>query len=306
MRVSNLGKGKGFSFNQVVILLLVIGGIGYFAFKFSGTPSPQTITTEPTSQVTRGDCESQQCFQNPTYTYSAVDKFTSTAMTGTDQIKVNGKAPVSSLANPQKCSKLEYWLSNTSHFVQPKVESEVKCGANQIEADGYQNASVTLSAYDQYTVIATATHNVTLGANGIVNIDFTWQGTAKRANMPFGGCMVVEYPATISDVTPSGEGLSTASCRFIKTYSVSSTSNTYRSYDVPAGWDADGSGAKKNFAMQVRASASNPSGNMIVTFYPANYYVSNDGNFVLGVEKDKNQDTSAVYSSAVSKTINVA
>lgn len=300
--MEKLGRGKGFSFNQVLVLLVLIGIGGWFFLSQSEGPSAQqAVGQEPT--VTGAGCEAQQCFQNPTYTYSAVDAFTSSALTGTDRIKINGKAPVTSLANPQKCAELEYWLENTSYFVKPVGVNQVACGANQVEAEGTVNGTISLTAYDQFTQIASATHNVTLGANGLKNIDITWEGEAEKANMPFGGCMVIEYPTTISTITPSGSGLSDSACQYIKTYSVSSTSNTYRSFAVPMGFDADGSGAKKEFALQVRAGSSNPSGSMVVTFYPANYYITDDGDFALGVEKDQNQDTTATFASAVSTTI---
>jgi len=300
-----MGKGKGFSFNQGIVLglvLLLAVGVGmYFKQPASAVGG---VVQEP---VASGDCDAVQCFQNPAYTYGAVNEFTSGAVSGTNHIKVDGKAPVASLANPEKCSVMQYWLESTTDFCGIVDETEVACGSNQIQSRCIANGSISLNAFDQFTALTAGggANNITLGANGIKNVDFTWEGAAEQANMPMGGCLCVEYPNTISYAKPSGAGLSDTSCRFKKTYTVASTGNTYQCYDVPEGFDADGVGDKKSFALQMKASASDPSGTAKVTFFPANYYVTDDGDFALGVEKDLNDDTAATFGSANSLTIGI-
>jgi len=302
-----MGKGKGFSFNQGIVLgmiLLLAVGVGMY-FKQPASIGPTGAVVEPTA--VDGACEAVQCFQNPAYTYSVADKFDASAITGTTKIKVNDKAPVASLAAPQKCTKLQYWLLSTTDFVTPITEDEVKCGANQIQATGIANGSVTLSAYDQFTVLTNGggANNITLGANGIKNVDYTWEGEAEKAAMPFGGCMCVEYPSSLSYAKPSGAGLSDASCEYKKTYTTSSTDNTYQCYNVPEGFDAAGTGEKLSMSIQYKAGSTDPAGTAVMTFFPANYYVTDDGNFALGVEKDLNDDTTATFTSANSFTIGI-
>jgi len=105
--------------------------------------------------------------------------------------------------------------------------------------------------------------------------------------------MVVEYPTTVSSVTLNHE--SVVSPEYELTYSVSSTSNTYKIFGLADGFDADAKGDLKKFDLQLLGSATNPSGTVYVKIYPANYYITNDGNIVLGVEKDQNDDTTSTF-----------
>lgn len=289
----------------VIFGILVVAGLAWYA----GNNQATGIVDIPNTGAKLGDneCKDLQCFQNPSYTYSAFDVFSNTAIGGTDEIKVNGKNPVSSLASPAKCDELQYWKNNASVFCELSQVEKVECGAHQVQTKCYQNSTSTLVAYDQFTALTSGggANNITIAANGLGNVDYVWQGEAKKAAMPFGGCMVVEYPSTMSSVTPSGEGLSTTGCEHALTYTVSSTSNTYKVFAVPKGFDAAGLGDKKEFTVQYKAGSTDPAGTAIVTFYPANYYVGDDGKFYLGVEKDKNSDTTKTFASNVAFTIGI-
>ena len=134
--------------------------------------------------------------------------------------------------------------------------------------------------------------NLTTVANTLYNLRLDYQGTAKKAALPFGGCMAIEYPATITSVTVNGAGIDTmAPCAYAFTYSVSSVSNTYKLFAIPDGFDKNGVGDIKSVALQFQAGSSAPTGTVYIKAQSAQYYTTNAGDIVLGVEKDKNQDT---------------
>jgi hypothetical protein len=288
----------------VAIALIAIVGLGSYAMFWNpvaneGLPSPSPGA--PNAGAT-------QCSQNPAYTYSATDKYSTSAVTGTDEIKIGSLKPVTSLANPTFGEQVSYWKDNTSgtaYFCEVTPVKSVYCGAQQLQTTCYQNGTLTLSVYDTAARASLSSAggdvagntNVTIGANGQANFEVGYQGTAKKANMPFGGCMVVEVPSTITTVSPSGMGISAAACPYTLTYAVSSTSNVYKAFAVPAGFDADGAGDFKKINLQLQAGASNPSGYATVTFYPANNYITNTGEIKLGIEKDANADTTKTFAS---------
>lgn len=239
-----------------------------------------------------------QCSQNPAYTYSNVDYFASgTTMQGTDEIKNNNDAPVTSLASPKAGASLQYWKSNSSWF-SPVVADTASCGSQTLQGRALQNGTVTLAIRDTDNDVSLSnsgtagTQNVTIGANGVSNLEVRYSAAAKKAVMPFGGCVAVEVPTTITGVVMNGAGIdSLKPCPYTWTYTVSATTNTYRLFAVPKDFDSNGAGDLKRISLQLTAGSSNPSAAAAVTFQPANYYITNDGKFALGIEKDLNQDT---------------
>ena len=243
-----------------------------------------------------------QCSQNPSYSYGGVDKFTASTVGGTDRIKQNGQAPVTSLAGPTVGTALKYWLDNATVYC-PIVEGgNSKCGTNSIQATCIANvSSYTLKVYDDDAAGSPewteASHNITMGANAAVHTTVKYLGTSKESGLPFGGCVAIEYPSTLSSVTLSGALSSATPCPYKWTYSVSSVSNTYQTFAVPANFDVEEIASYKVSTMTATSGATNPSGTVVLTLQSANYYIGNDGNFYLGIEKDKNQDTTKVGSS---------
>lgn len=270
---------------MAAIALLVLVGFNYL-----------TAGKAPGQQSVGGD---GQCFVIPTYSYSAVDKYTAATVVGTDQIKENSNAPVSSLQYPTKGDTLAYWKSNASWYCDVKT-GEVACASNNLQTKCVQNAtSVSINIINKAgvgsTVDATNANNLTMGANSIVNLQLQYTGTSKKAFMPLGGCVAAEYPSTLTAISMSGSGISSSTpCPYAWTYSVASTSNTYRVFAVPAGFDDEAMANQKNIDVQLQSGSTNPSGTVYFTFQSANTYVTNAGDFTLGIEKDKNDDTTKV------------
>lgn len=299
-RTGSTWGGIGIAFGIIIVLAAVAVLAGIFPKDIASNTGTGPTTPPPSNLNT-------QCSQNPAYTYGAVDKFASgTSIAGTDYIKVGASAPVSSLAAPPAGVGIAYWKSNDSWYCPIKTDNVI-CGSNLFQEQCIQNGSVTLSVYDRDgRVTLTAgggANNLSFAANAVHNLELDFQGTAKKAQLPFGGCLVIESNVNVTDVVVSGGGIS-AGCGFPITYSIGATTNTYKTFNVPAGFDADGVGDLKAINVQLKSGSGDPTlSTTTITFYPANYYIGNDGQFYLGVEKDKNADTTKTATSVATTFI---
>jgi hypothetical protein len=301
------GEMKPFS---VVMIVLVMLGLAYWATSAgilnlgaSGANNPNAPGAG-TSTSSAVSCQGS----NPSYTDIHRDNLNGVIVYsgGTLWYKVNGNAAISG-TNPISAvagKSLQTWMQNTSSpgmFCDLGNDPSADCGVQQLTGNCYMNSStVTLAAYAEpaHTPLNgtgartnPATPNISIGANGQGVLTLTEQANAKASAMPFGGCLAIEVPSSVSSVTVTGAGV-TPGCQYQWTYAISSTSNVYKLFTIPAGWDINGAGDVKTLNIQVQNGAADiTSGNLVYTFQPANYYVGNDGNFYLGLEKDKNADT---------------
>lgn len=266
-----------------LLAIVVLSMVGIIGVK----PVAQTVVNTPEG----GTPVAVGCSQTPTYSYSAVDNLAGGTITGTDYIKMGTNAPVNTLANPTAGSKLEYWKSNSSYFCEVQKVDAVQCSSNSVQGKCYQSVAPTLKIYDMDNALfltnGGGANNLTVGASETHNLKLTYQGTAYKSGMAFGGCLAVEVPNTFTAVNLAGY----SACPFKWTYGVSSTGNTYYTFAIPSGFDVNGAGDLKELPFQIKSGISNPSGTAIVTFQPANYYVGSDGALHLGIEKDANSDT---------------
>lgn len=284
-----ISKGGAVGLTVAIIAVLFVAAwfSGIFPHDTAGTGGAKVAPGVPQNIAT-------QCQQNPAYTYSAVDAFTSSVIPGTDEIKNGLDAPVTTLANPTAGAGLSFWLSNASEFCDVAT-ANAQCGSTTLQTKCIQNGTVTLATRDLDNDVTLTdgggANNLTVGANSVYNLEVRYSSAAKKAVMPFGGCVAVEYPATLGTVNFAGAGVG-GSCPYKWTYTVNSASNTYQLIAVPDGFDKNGVGDQKKITMQIQTGSTNvASGIVYVTFAPANYYIGNDGAFHLGIEKDANQDT---------------
>jgi hypothetical protein len=255
-----------------------------------------TYSTTPSSGIS----STSQCPYQPTATYSAKDKFSSTIISGgTAYYKSNGQpATTTAITNINKGTQYVYWYSNATTFVKPKVLT-ADCGANDVVADAWQNATVTITIYDAVgnrdVTNGAGTTNITFGANAQANVKVTYQGTAKKSAMPFGGLMVVEYNSTISDVTCTGSVLKSGNpSNFHLTFSPSATTHTSKVFEVGPEID-DGTGTPQYIQCQFTNGATSDTGaTTFFRFIGANYYLTNAGDIVVDTEKTANQDNTRV------------
>lgn len=299
------GKVKG----NTVAIVSVIGAFVLVAFiLMRGTPLT-TGSTTGTVQTDGGQAvataEVGQCNQNPAYTYSAKDLYSTATFSGTDEIKVNGLKPVTSLQNPPFGAPLEYWHNGSTFFCNKVAVDKVKCGAQQVQTTCWQNTTtVSVATRDLSNDVTLSDNsvngatNITMGANAVANLELRYQSNGKKAGLPLGGCLAVEVPSGVSDVQVTGNGI-TAGCSYPWTYTVSATSNSYKLFTIPSTFDSDGKGMLMRTGLQLSSGATNPLGVAYVTYQPANYYITNDGAIVLGIEKDKNQDTTKTFDGGV-------
>ncbi len=298
-----------------VLTLVAILGIILFSMGVIKTgSSPLAVTNGNTGNGNAGTNNNAGVgtinTAQPTATYSAIDKFSTSAITGTAYYKpANQKAQTTALSNVNSGTQYTYWVDNSTgkNYVKPAVFT-AHSGANSIQAIGWQYAAPTITAYDNNagTAITDASHNVTLSANGQANLDFKYQGTAKKSAGPFGGVMVLEYNSTISDVTCTGNDVLSANPYHV-TYTVSNTADTFKEWAYSAGLD-DGSGDLNHITCQFRngATAQPAGGAFVLSFIPAGYYVTNTGNIVLDTEQTLNGATTRTGAGTQTSTFHFA
>jgi hypothetical protein len=289
-------KMNGFFWAIIVLLAIGITIGGFAVFKPSATQQSVTTTTAG-GQVS----VPVGCNQNPVYTYSAKDTQSTSLIGGTDYIKADELAPVTTLTNPSAGDTLQYWKDNSSYFVEVANVPTVLCGSHAVQTRAYAYASSTIKAKDLDNDVFLTNGggvNLTLGSNGLANVEVRVQGTSKYSSAPFGGCIAVEYPSTLTSVTLTGAGLTGNACPYTWTYTTQSTGNSYKMLETTKDFDADGSGIMKSANLQLKAGSTNPSGMIYITLQPANNYIGNDGKFYIGIEKDKNQDTTKTFANA--------
>lgn len=277
------------------------GAVGGF-FLSTGAPSGSRqqiqgdIICPAGTTLQNGVCVSQTgggATYQPTASYSARDKYSTTSISGTSYYKVNGNsATTTAYTNTNVGDGITYWVSNTSYWVKPIVKN-AGAGVTPFEALGWANSSASVSLYDSVGRASadSGDSNISMGANDQANVEITYQGTSEGSAGPFGGKMVIEMNATISSVTCTGDAL-TSSDPYHLTYSVSATSHTYKSWAYSPILD-DGTGAVQRINCQFKngATAVGAGSPYYVKFIPANYYVTDNGDIVLDTEKADDGDT---------------
>ncbi len=230
----------------------------------------------------------------PTANYAAIDQFDATlTIPGTQYYKLNGnKVTTVAQTNVNTGGRLEYWVDNETYWVKPEIVDPVLSGVNPVQAKGLVNGTATVTLYDQVgrVDVSKGADSIDLGANKQANIEITYQGTAEASSGPFGGVMVVEYNSTIPSVICTGPNLQSSN-PFHVTYTVTSTSNTFRQWAYAPSLD-DATGTVNRIQCQFKngAVAAGAASKYFISFITADYYISNAGNIVLDTEKFENQD----------------
>lgn len=261
-----------------------------------GDTTPEDIVCPAGTTLQNGVCVSTTgggATYQPTASYSARDKYSTTSVSGTAYYKVNGNsATTTAYTNVNVGDQITYWMSNTTYWVKP-VTKTAGAGVNPFEALGWANSSATVTLYDSVNrqSVTDGAYNTSLGANDQANIEITYQGTAEGSAGPFGGKMVIEMNSTISSVICTGDVLM-SNDPYHLTYTTSATTHTYKSWAYGPSLD-DGSGAVKRIDCQFKNGATAVGAGSVyyVKFIPANYYVTNNGDIVLDTEKNADGDT---------------
>lgn len=295
--VSKYAWAVVFIAGAIILLNSTSGGIGSALKSFS-------IGGEGTSVVTSGVASGGVGFYQPTASYSAKDKFSTSTITGTAYYKVgDNPATTTAYTNVNAGDTVTYWMSNGTFYSAP-VTKVAGTGVNAFNAVGYNNATATVTLYDlaNRASVTSGAYNTSMGANKQASIEITYQGTAKKSSAPFGGVMVVEANSSIPTVTCTGDDL-LSSNPFTVTYAPTSTTTSYRVFAFGTSLD-DGTGSVKriNCQFQNGASQAGAGAPFYVKFIPANYYVTQDGRILLDVEKVADQDTTRTQ---IANTISV-
>ena len=286
------GKTSGAVWALIVGVFILVG---LFAYSFLGPGFGQQAAVPgagPNGQAITGSV----CSYQPTATYEAKDKYSTTVISGTSYYKVDADpAQTTAYTNVNSGDKIQYWVQNTSrYYVEPSNATVTRC-TNAFNADGIRNGTATLTAYDTTNSrsIDNGVANISMGANAQANIRYTYQPTARQGFMPFGGVLVLEQNSSIpgSGVACNAPFLSsnTRADAFTVTYTVAATTNAFVIYRVAPSIE-DGSGSAATFTCQY-GNGANPAGAgaaFYATLIPANYYITNDGDILLDVEQAAN------------------
>ncbi len=263
---------------------------------FAAAPLPDGEIIVGGAQVsgTPGIIGQVNTFQ-PTATYTAIDEFSATTnIPGTQYYKLNGnKATTTSQTNVNANGRIEYWVDNSTYWVQPAIVDPVLAGVNPVQAKGLANGTATITLYDQVgrADVTSGASNVSMAANKQANIEITYQGSAEASSGPFGGVMIMEYNSTIPNVICSGPQIQ-ASNPFHVTHTVKLLTHTFKQWAyAPSLDDATGDVNRIQCQFKNGATASGATSNYTVVFIPADYYITDAGNIVLDTEKFENQDT---------------
>lgn len=285
-----------------------LGSAGQF-FLSAGIPSTGTGEVQcPAGTILKnGICVSTSgggATYQPTASYSAKDKYSTTTISGTSYYKVgSNSATTTAQTNVNVGDQVNYWVSNTSYWIKPVTKTAV-AGVNIFEAQGYANSTATVTLYDPVNKQSTTdgAYNTSLGANDVAKVEITYFGTAEGSAGPFGGLMVLEYNSTISQVTCTGSDL-TDSNPYHLTYTPSATTHVHKAWAYKPSMD-DGSGSVRTINCEVKNSATAVGAGSVyyVKFIPANYYVTQDGNIVLDTEKFADGDNTRTGSTINSPT----
>lgn len=183
----------------LIIFLVLIGGIAYWAGTNKSSPTGLSVTGGASpgggqaSLVPAGGCNVA-----PTITYNVVDKYnSSTAGTTTNVIKVNGLAPVSTYATGAGGDNIQYLATSTALFVAPESKT-LGCGATTIQATSQLNSSGghTFNIFNDVGNVMTngvsGTENLTLGSGGAKNVRLEFTAPSRQAVAPFGAVYCVE------------------------------------------------------------------------------------------------------------------
>jgi hypothetical protein len=296
----NFFKKNWFVIIAVIVVILFVSG--YLRFGKETTPADTNTNNNGNQFAEPSTCEGD----TPAITLSAVDSFTkSTSVGGTDYIKENGLAYTTATSNayaPTKGNKIDYWNSNASYYCEP-VSKTARCGPDQMQALCIKNATTVTIRVQNLDVSGTpdltdggGTYNVTLGASSTANLVLLYKGTSKEALFAMGGCVGIDTPTTIPTVTLAGTLSSLKPCPYEWTVAPVTNGNVLRKYEVPKGYDLAEIAKTLSSDFSLTSGTTNPSGTVNIVFRSANEYLGNDGNFYVGIEKDKNQDTTAVGS----------
>lgn len=281
------------------------GAVGGFflttAVTDGGTGADGPITCPPGTVLQNGVCVSTAgggATYQPTASYSARDKYSTTSLGGTSYYKVNGNsATTTAYTNTNIGDGITYWVDNSTYWIKPVTKTAGQ-GVTIFEALGWSNSTASVTLYDSVNRQATTdgAYNTSMGANDQANIEITYQGTAEGSAGPFGGMMVIEYNATLSSVLCTGDVL-VSNSPYHLTYTTSATTHTYKPWAYGPSLD-DGSGAVKRIDCQFKNGATAVGAGSVyyVKFIPANYYVTDAGDIVLDTEKFSDGDTTRVGS----------
>ncbi len=303
----------------VLVAVLVIGAVIGGA-KYLGGGQLSTVGQQPGATVVVAGPQPStqtaavtQCLQNPGYAATVVDAFVAgTSITSTNNWKVGSNPPVSgSFPSASAGLSAVLWPNATGYFCNQQPFGPTQCGAQpNVATTCFQNGTATFISYLPSTrttlTAGGGANNATMPANTNLLVEMDYNGPAKKANLPFGGCIGIETPTNTTVTQATYNNAALASCGYKWTYAVGTAGYNFNSFALPSGFDSDGLGQQKAITFNMQTGSAASAGLVTVTLAPVNTYITNAGQFALGIEKDQNQDTTRTALGGVKATFAIS
>jgi hypothetical protein len=242
--------------------------------------------------------------EDTTVTFTAVDKFSSTAVGGTHRYRVSRDgswSPALEVADKGTATlspgdQVEVLWENGSaivgYFSGVKTES-VPCKGTWTVSDSlYSNGTVTLEVYNEEGNKIDGANNETLSAGDVVTLEAKVKGTYQKG-IPYGGVIVVEYNKTAYDDVIIDFGGNQIS---VPPFYTATTNYQTKAYSVPAILSNQILDGKVTIDVDDAQDPVDLSGadTLNMTFYPYNYYIDeNQGGAFMGPAVSDEKDVQA-------------
>jgi len=308
----------------LMVVVLLVGSanlpasLGFLSSPIMGgttTVGDLTLTTVPGGQsaspVIDGKCVG---IEDTTVTLSAVDKYTSIATGGTHRYRVNN-APALTVSNAgsftaspgDKIQVLWENASLSSTYYGAVDEFVVPCSGTVTYAEQLvKNGTITIEVFNEEGNLIDGTpENETLTTGDVVTLTAKIKGTYQRG-IAYGGVIVAEWNNTIIDdviVDLGGSKVSTPQVHS-STYGADSSIKTYSIPSILSNQILDGS-----IVIDVDDSVD-PSGqysvnDIILTFYPNNYFINEDSGGAYEGPATEDEDNVQTFSHKNAYTLHV-
>lgn len=300
----------------VAVLLALAPALGYLP-DLANPIQANTQNTATIASTTVGGIVSGCAVEDTTVTFSALNKYTATATSGTHAYKVNN-GPTQTVSDTGTATlspgdSLEIlWMDEAaaSNYFGKVDKLTVPCkGTFTATSNLVQNGTLTFNIFNEEgNLMDTVGENETLGAGDTVALSIEVSAENKKG-FPNGGVFVLEVNKSDYDeeeiyMEISGLGGRLKRVSTPESYSISSTDNIAITFEVPA---LEGS-TKRTGTLYLDVDDTNNPGDAndpTVTFLPKDYFINEDTGASFEGPSVTDEDNAATFGHSTATTLNV-
>lgn len=227
-----------------------------------------------------------------------------TAVSGTTQVSVDGGSFTSDdfSISTSPGEVLDILVLNGTTYHNTVLLDQVTPDAvtARVNARLYKNATVTLTVYDQFTLLdaSGALTNASIGSSEVKNLDVYMQGTSDQSTQDMVCVVETSDNTKVEEVILAGPGASKSSRGKPSSYTLLGTSSSVWTYDV-APID---SSAKKQYTLTIKSKSGQDASSTqfkVACYTKENFLDSRTGTLMYDIEDSQGTAKSmAVYSFA--------